>query len=56
MQKYQPPTVTVLGSVRELTQSPPGKQFTEADGSDFQGNFSCTRPDDLNCEGGFPGQ
>lgn len=36
-QRYAPPTLVVLGSVRELTLDPIPKKYGESDGFSFQG-------------------
>ncbi|MGH9273489.1 MAG: hypothetical protein ACRDZU_02485 [Acidimicrobiales bacterium] len=47
--RYQRPTIWELGTVRDLTQAPPGKTGTEHDSSQFQMNFSCVGKDHNNC-------
>ena len=54
---YEPPVVTELGTIRELTQqAPPGKNGPVHDGSQFQSNFSCVAAPGPGspCPGGAP--
>lgn len=51
---YEPPVITVLGSVADLTLQPPGKSGPNFDGSRFLSNFSCVadQTPGSNCGGG----
>jgi hypothetical protein len=48
---YDSPAIRRLGTVRELTLSPPGKSGTNHDSSQFMTNFSCVSSP-ANCQGG----
>lgn len=54
--EYNPPEIRRLGSVADLTMTPPGKVGASHDGSAFVENFSCVGPGP-SCEtsgGGLP--
>lgn len=53
---YESPVLVELGSIRALTQAPPGKTGPVHDASDFQSNFSCVvdQTPGSGCKGANP--